>query len=195
MRHPTSLRRAIVHPPGERIERRSAPPASPPDPPAPPPAGARWDTGSFLISAAWLTALAGAICLSTGLDTAPECFVVSVLLAVAGTVVGRRSAAHRALAALVGVLLLPVLLAIGLAVRLTSRGPVLVRQGAPRRGRAPALRFRTTVTAAKSESESRTARDPLPTPLGRVLRHLGLDELPRLLDVAKGEMSLGASRG
>jgi hypothetical protein len=200
MRHPTFLQRAIGHPLGERIGRRSAPSPLPPEFACPAPAdlggdgrGHRWEARTFLVPAAWLAAASGAMCVITGFHAAPEFFTVSVLLAVAGTVVGRRRGTARALAALVGVLLLPALLAIGLAVRLTSRGPVLVRQGIHRRGRAPALRFRTTVTAAGSES--RTASDPRPTPLGRVLRHLGLDELPRLIDVVRGEMSVhGAGR-
>jgi hypothetical protein len=193
MRHSTFLQRAIGHPLGERIGRRSAPSPLPPGFVSRRPAdvgvdgrGRRWEARTFLVSAAWLTAASGAVCVITGVRAAPEFFTVSVLLAVAGTVVERRRATARALAAVVGVLLLPALLAIGLAVRLTSRGPVLVRQGVHSRGRAPALRFRTTVTAMGSES--RTASDPRPTPVGRVLNHLGLDELPRLIDVVKGEM-------
>ncbi|MGY1709501.1 sugar transferase [Geodermatophilus sp. SYSU D00758] len=100
------------------------------------------------------------------------------------------STAERLLAAFVATLLLPVLLLIGLAVRVTSRGPVLVRQLRHGSGGRPlrALRFRTTVagsgTGRRASGGARTTR------VGRLLRRLSLDELPRLLDVARGEMPL-----
>jgi lipopolysaccharide/colanic/teichoic acid biosynthesis glycosyltransferase len=103
----------------------------------------------------------------------------------------------------------PVVLAIALFIRLDSRGPVLfhqVRRG--HRGRPfRMLKFRTMVADAESrlgdlESCNESAGgvlfklrdDPRVTPLGRFLRHSSLDELPQLINVLKGEMSLVGPR-
>ena len=114
--------------------------------------------------------------------------------------------------ALVLILLLaPVMLLTALAVRLTSRGPVLFRQrrvGAGGR-EIPLLKFRTMQHGA----EDRLAEDPdlrelyltsghkIPcdadprlTPVGRPLRKWSLDELPQLFNVLAGHMSLVGPR-
>ncbi|NEK84275.1 hypothetical protein GCU60_00595 [Blastococcus saxobsidens] len=106
-----------------------------------------------------------------------------LVLTVGASLVDHPRAADRALAAFVAVLLLPLLLLIGVAVRLTSRGPALVRH--PRTdadgGRVAPLRFRTSSTTAGP------AREASPdTPVGQVLRRFSLDELPRLVDAAMG---------
>jgi exopolysaccharide biosynthesis polyprenyl glycosylphosphotransferase len=107
------------------------------------------------------------------------------------------------------VLLSPLLLAIALAVKLTSPGPVLFRQ--PRVGRANRVfhmwKFRTMVQGAHrmqaqlahlNEMEGgamfKIADDPRVTPVGRVLRRASLDELPQLWNVLRGEMSLVGPR-
>jgi lipopolysaccharide/colanic/teichoic acid biosynthesis glycosyltransferase len=98
-----------------------------------------------------------------------------------------------ALAALL--VLAPLLLALALAVRLSLGTPVLFRQARPGRGGRPfvILKFRTM----------REARDaagvPLPdaerlTALGRFLRATSLDELPELVNVLRGDMSLVGPR-
>ena len=88
----------------------------------------------------------------------------------------------------------PLLLAIALLVKLDSSGPVLFRQRRLGRGGRPftILKFRSMVCAAPGVQPSACAsgRDPRVTRVGRVIRSLRLDELPQLLNVLKGEMSI-----
>jgi lipopolysaccharide/colanic/teichoic acid biosynthesis glycosyltransferase len=117
-------------------------------------------------------------------STEPHGLVLaSALLAVVGLLVKQRRLADRVLAVLVGTLLLPVLLVIALAVRLSGPGPVVIRDGDPvSHDRAhPSLRFRTTTAVT---------RDGRSTAVGRLLRALSLDELPRLFDVVRGDLPL-----
>ena len=101
-----------------------------------------------------------------------------------------------ALAALV-ILGLPMLL-VAAAIRLTSKGPALFRQ--KRFGKDKQLftvyKFRTMSTKAPKNmpTNSLTNADSYITPLGGVLRKLSIDELPQLLNVIKGEMSIVGPR-
>jgi Undecaprenyl-phosphate glucose phosphotransferase len=96
------------------------------------------------------------------------------------------------------VLLAPLMLAIALGIRLTSRGPVLYRQ--ERMGLDGRvfgmLKFRSMRRDAEAETGAVWARpeDPRRTRLGVWLRRTGLDELPQLLNVLRGEMSLVGPR-
>ncbi|MGN6868907.1 MAG: sugar transferase [Solirubrobacteraceae bacterium] len=106
------------------------------------------------------------------------------------------------------VLLSPMILVTGLLVRLSSPGPVFFRQERVGRGgsRFRLLKFRSMVLDAeerKAELEEhnqaaegffKIADDPRITPLGRFLRRTNLDELPQLLNVLRGEMSLVGPR-
>lgn len=107
------------------------------------------------------------------------------------------------------VLLAPLMLLIALFVRLSSPGPIFFRQLRLGRGGQPfyVLKFRTMVEDAEhrlAELESRNEavggvlfkirRDPRVTPLGRFLRRSSLDELPQLINVLRGEMSLVGPR-
>lgn len=88
-------------------------------------------------------------------------------------------------------LLIPVLLLVGAAVRLTSRGPVIFRQ--KRVGRGGRLftifKFRSLCDGPEGASGSRHF-----TAIGRRMRRWKLDELPQLLNVLLGDMSLVGPR-
>ena len=92
----------------------------------------------------------------------------------------------------------PVLAAIALAIRLTSPGPVLLRQ--ERMGldgrRFTLLKFRTMRVDAETATGPVWARpdDERRTAVGGVLRRFNLDELPQLVNVLRGEMSLVGPR-
>jgi exopolysaccharide biosynthesis polyprenyl glycosylphosphotransferase len=112
-------------------------------------------------------------------------------------------------AGLLVLVLSPVLLACALAVRLTSPGPVLFRQR--RVGKDGHVfhihKFRSMTADAEAHQPALRAsgnqadgpifklhHDPRVTPVGRVLRAWSLDELPQLLDVLRGHMSLVGPR-
>jgi exopolysaccharide biosynthesis polyprenyl glycosylphosphotransferase len=111
-----------------------------------------------------------------------------------------------ALAALV--VLSPVFAALALAVRLTSPGPVLYRQQRVGLGgrHFTMLKFRSMVDGAHTQvaglSDGNDAdgllfkikHDPRVTPLGRHMRRFSLDELPQLINVLRGTMSLVGPR-
>lgn len=103
-----------------------------------------------------------------------------------------------ALAAAIGLLLLaPVLLAVAIAVRLDSPGPVFFRQErVGRGGRTFRIhKFRTMHVDAPSRGPAITVGvDPRITRVGHVLRGHRLDELPQLIDVLWGDMSLVGPR-
>jgi lipopolysaccharide/colanic/teichoic acid biosynthesis glycosyltransferase len=87
----------------------------------------------------------------------------------------------------------PVLLLAAMAVALSSPGPVLYRaERVGLRGRIfRMLKFRTMVRDADRIGPGITARgDPRVTPVGRWLRATKVDELPQLLNVLRGDMTL-----
>lgn len=101
-------------------------------------------------------------------------------------------------ASLVGlVLLAPLLLVLALLIKLGSPGPVFFRGVRAGRYGKPfrIFKFRTMViNADKIGGPSSAADDPRITRMGRFLRRYKLDELPQLLNVLKGEMSLVGPR-
>ena len=120
-----------------------------------------------------------------------------------------------ALATLLAILCIPLVLLLALLVRLDSPGPAFLRQRRIGRDGAPfrMWKLRTMVADADpayhkemvrrliqaSENGSTTAwlsprNDPRVTRVGRALRATGLDELPQLFNVLKGEMSLVGPR-
>ena len=111
--------------------------------------------------------------------------------------------------ATVGVVLLsPVLLAIAVAVKLSSRGPAIYRSVRPGMGGKPfrCFKFRTMREHADQIQDDleplnelsgalfKIRDDPRLTGVGRLLRRFSLDELPQLVNVIRGEMSLVGPR-
>jgi exopolysaccharide biosynthesis polyprenyl glycosylphosphotransferase len=104
------------------------------------------------------------------------------------------------------VLLSPLMLLIAVAVKATSKGPLLYRS--PRVGKGGKyftfLKFRSMYTdrnrasvATLNERDGhifKIRKDPRVTPAGRILRRLSFDELPQLFNVLRGDMSLVGPR-
>ncbi len=114
--------------------------------------------------------------------------------------------------ALISLLILPLLLLIALLIRLDSRGPALYKARRLGRGgqyfgcykfrsmrrdadaQLELLLSRDPELRAEFEATHKLRRDPRVTPLGAFLRRTSLDELPQLLNVLRGEMSLVGPR-
>jgi exopolysaccharide biosynthesis polyprenyl glycosylphosphotransferase len=107
------------------------------------------------------------------------------------------------------ILLLPLLIVLAAAVKLESRGPIFFRQARAGRGghTFDVIKFRsmypnademkTTVVEQNEMTDGvlfKIRADPRVTRVGRILRRLSLDELPQLLNVLRGEMSLVGPR-
>lgn len=119
-----------------------------------------------------------------------------------------KGAFDRSVALLLLVLLLPLLVAISVVVRATSRGPVLFKQ--VRVGRDGGLfrvwKFRSMYADAEQRRTAletlnehdgvlfKMRNDPRITPVGQFLRRYSLDELPQLVNVLRGQMSLVGPR-
>ena len=91
---------------------------------------------------------------------------------------------------------LPVFAAVGLLIRLDSRGPVsFVQPRLGRQGRVFLLyKFRTMFDAPRESTHEVLPGHPEVTPVGRFLRRFKIDELPQLWNVLRGDMSIVGPR-
>jgi exopolysaccharide biosynthesis polyprenyl glycosylphosphotransferase len=112
-------------------------------------------------------------------------------------------------AAVLTALVSPIFIAIAIAIKATSRGPVFFRQERVGRDGKPfkMLKFRSMVDGADRQAAAMAQQehdgngvlfkrkdDPRITPIGQILRKFSLDELPQLLNVLGGQMSLVGPR-
>lgn len=101
-------------------------------------------------------------------------------------------------AATVGLIALsPLFLMVSVAIKLDSRGPVFFRQTRHGFNNVPieVIKFRSMTTLENGDQFTQAAKnDPRVTVVGRLLRQTNIDELPQLINVLKGDMSLVGPR-
>ncbi len=119
-----------------------------------------------------------------------------------------RRALDLAVSAIALLLLLPLFALIALAIRLDSHGPVLfIQRRVGKDGREfPVFKFRSMFTDAEQRLDIllganerngpvfKMRQDPRVTRVGRILRKCSFDELPQLINILRGEMSLVGPR-
>ena len=164
------------------------------------------DSQVQLVVAPAVTDIAGPRITSRPVAGLPLLHVEAPRLSTAGRVF--KAVFDRAVALVAIVVLSPVMLAAAVAVKASSRGPVLYRQERVGLGGRSftLMKFRTmaegsehAVTELSSMNQGagplfKLRDDPRVTPLGRVLRRLSIDELPQLFQVLTGEMSIVGPR-
>lgn len=92
----------------------------------------------------------------------------------------------------------PIFLAAAIAVRVSSKGPVIYRQERVGLHNTKFIMYKFRTMELQKESEEKkgwtTQNDPRVTKVGRVLRRTSMDELPQLINILKGDMSIVGPR-
>lgn len=94
------------------------------------------------------------------------------------------------------IMLFPIMIIIGIIIKLTSKGPILFKQvRVTKNGKLFKInKFRTMKENSEGNKQITVGNDLRITGIGKVLRKTKLDELPQLFNVIKGEMSLVGPR-
>ena len=96
------------------------------------------------------------------------------------------------------IVLSPILLITALAIKLEDRGPVLYRQERVTRGgrHFMMLKFRSMIVDAEADGKPHPAgeKDPRITKVGNIIRACRIDELPQLINILRGDMSIVGPR-
>ena len=102
------------------------------------------------------------------------------------------------IAEIAGIIFMPVMILIAIAIKLDSKGPVLFRQKRlGYKGREFTMyKFRTMYVESEKKGTGlfNYENDPRVTKIGRILRNTSLDELPQILNIIKGDMSIVGPR-
>lgn len=102
------------------------------------------------------------------------------------------------LATVIGIAIIPVCIAVAIAIKLTSKGPVLFKQKRHGMGgeKINVYKFRSMEVHSEAEGvlTQAEADDPRIPPLGHFLRRTSLDELPQFFNVIQGRMSIVGPR-
>lgn len=174
------------------------------------------DDRSLISIAVGLVCLWGALAISVAVRPLPVAFAARGGDAVAVPPAPRRSLAAGTgkrvfdvvVATLAILAIAPLLATVAIAIKANDGGPVLFKQRRIGRDGVPfeMLKFRSMVTnaedlkaelAASSERSGplfKISDDPRITPVGRIIRELSIDELPQLLNIVRGDMSLVGPR-
>lgn len=92
----------------------------------------------------------------------------------------------------------PVMLVIAIAIKIEDRGPVFYKQDRVTMGGKvfPILKFRSMIVNAEKDGKSQPAvdNDPRITKVGKIIRATRIDELPQILNILKGDMSIVGPR-
>ncbi len=94
------------------------------------------------------------------------------------------------------IILLPLMIIIGIIIKLTSKGPILFKQIRVTKNSKlfQIYKFRTMRENSEGNKQITVGNDSRITGIGKILRKTKLDEIPQLFNVIKGEMSLVGPR-
>jgi Undecaprenyl-phosphate glucose phosphotransferase len=139
-----------------------------------------------------------ALASEVSIDTVGELPLVTVRdIALRGWKLTLKRAVDLVISAIVLVFLSPLMLAVALLIKLDSRGPVFFTQERMGLDARPfqIVKFRSMRADAEESGPGWTVRDdPRRTRLGRIIRRLSIDELPQLVNVLVGDMSMVGPR-